>query len=82
MRNCLRLWAQTGKKMSQSVINDSETFFKCIKVLFTELTTEFELHLTCLDSSNQIFREEYQRVKDIIDVSGHEYAGGNPSLNN
>lgn len=66
MRNYSRLWALIGNKMSDLDELCNESFSKCINVMFNELTSEFELHLKCLDSANQIIREEYQTFHELL----------------
>jgi hypothetical protein len=54
--------------MSDTELNQlcDEAFSKCIDVFFNELTREFGLHLQCLDSANQIIREEYQAHQELF----------------
>jgi hypothetical protein len=52
--------------MSEIELDCDDAFSKCMDVFFNELTTEFELHLKCLDSANQIIRDEYQTYQELL----------------
>ena len=65
--------------MSESEVDElcNESFSKCISVIFNELTSEFELHLKCLDSANQIIKEEYQTFQELLNTLAQGEGVGN-----
>ena len=54
-----------------------ESLSKCIRVMFHELTSEYELHLNCLDSANQILLEEYQTTHELVNSLEQRPSCGN-----